>query len=129
MSGEKLPPMKLKKLISGTKPFEKKLVSFIGDTENKMKAVHKELYQELTPETLKCLLFFFCSARILSLLLGDIFEQIAYFHDALDLAKKVVHLHKQHTLVHAPFERVRKDPTYITRQKGVMHLVTTSPTR
>ena len=27
------------------------------------------------------------------------------------------------------FECVRKDPTYITRQKGVMHLVTASPTR
>ena len=117
------------KLISRLKPFEKKLVSFISDTENKMKAVHKELYQELTPETLHCLLCFFCTAHVLSLLLGDIFEQIAYFHDALDLAKKVVHFHKQHTLVHTLFERVRKDPTYITRQKGVMHLVTASPTR
>ena len=74
------------KMISRLKPFEKKLVSFISDTENKMKAVLKELYQELTPETLHCLLFFFCTAHVPSLLLGDIFEQIAYFHDALDLA-------------------------------------------
>ena len=91
------------RLISRLKPFERKLVSFISDTENKMKAVHKELYQELTPETLHCLLCF--------------------------CAKKVVHFHKQHTLVHTLFGRVRKDPTCITRQKGVMHLVTASPTR
>ena len=49
------------KLITCLKPFEKKLVSFISDSENRMKAVHKELYQELTPETLKSLLCFFCT--------------------------------------------------------------------
>ena len=86
--------------------------------------MQKELYQELTPKTLQCLMRFLCTACVLDLLLGDIFEQIAYFHDALDLAKKVVHFHKEHTLVHNLFERVRKDPTYITRQIGVMHLVT-----
>ena len=79
----------VEKLISRLKPFEKKLVSFISDTENKMKAVHKELYQELlTPETLHCVLCFFSTAHVLSLLLGDIFEQIAYFHDALDLESR-----------------------------------------
>ena len=92
------------KLISCLKAFEKKVLSFISDTENKMKAVHKELYQELTPETLHCLLCFFCTAHVLSLLLGDFLEQIAYFYDALDLAKKGVHFHKQHTLVHTVFE-------------------------
>ena len=94
-----------------------------------MKAVHRELYQELTPETLHCLQFFFCTAHVLTLVLGDIIEQIACFHDALDVAKSVIHSHKGHTLVHTVFKRVRKDPTYITRQKGVMHLVTAFPTR
>ena len=117
------------KLTSCLRPFGKGFVSFISDTENKTKAVHKELYQELTPETLHCLLCFFCTAHVLTLLLGDIFEQITYFIDALNLAKKVVHFHKQHTLVDTVFERVRKDHTYVTRQKGVMHLVTASTTR
>ena len=75
------------------------------------------------------MLFFFCTAHVPSLLLEDFFEHIAYFRDAVDLATKVVHFHKQHTLVHIVFERVPKDPTYITRQKWVIHLVTASPTR
>ena len=62
MSGEKLPPMKLKNQ-SLPKLFEKKLVRFNSDTENEMKAVHKELYEELFPKTLPCLLCFLCTAH------------------------------------------------------------------
>ena len=67
----------VEKLISRVKPFEKKPASFSSDGENKMKAAPKELYQELTPETLQCLLCFLCIAHVLSLLLRDIFEWIA----------------------------------------------------
>ena len=41
---QKTPTNEAEKLISWLKPFEKRLVSFISDTKNKMKAVHKELY-------------------------------------------------------------------------------------